>query len=521
MSEAAPNPAATPRRRERRAPQAAVRQLPFARVRNSYRPTEVLSADQIEAIHRAALKLLRDTGIEVMQEPARRILKAAGAEVDEANDRVRFDPALVEASIAKAPASFEMQARNRAYDVGIGKGEMIFAATGGPAFAHDCDRGKRPGTYADMVDYIKIVHQLNVLHQEGGCPIEPTDLPADTRHLDFYQAALTLTDKTWQCWALGEYRTEDAVNMAGIAYGLNRAQMKASPVTLTIINSNSPLRLDVPMCEALLAMGKAGQPLAMTPFTLSGAMSPVTLAGALTQQHAEALAMLALSQINEPGAPVLYGGFTSNVDMRSGAPAFGTPEYTKAAIAGGQLARRLNIPYRSSNVTASNIVDVQASYESMMSLWGAIMGGVNLIEHAAGWMEGGLTASFEKLILDAELLQGMREFLKPIAVDEAEMALGAIAEVGPGGHFFGVGHTLERFEHAFYEPMLSDWRNYQTWQNAGGKTGTERANLIWKELLRSYEAPPLDEGRREGLAAYVARRKEEIKAGRLLPDPID
>ena len=297
-------------------------------------------------------------------------------------------------------------------------------------------------------------------------------------------------------------------------------EMKATPVTLTIINSNSPLRLDIPMCEALLAMGRAGQPVAMTPFTLSGAMSPVTLAGALVQQHAEALAMLALSQIASPGAPVMYGGFTSNVDMRSGAPAFGTPEYTKAALAGGQLARHVGVPYRSSNVTASNCVDIQASYESMMSLWGAIMGGVNLIEHAAGWMEGGLTASFEKLILDAELLQNMREFLKPIAVDEAEMGVDAINEVGPGGHFFGVGHTLARFSTAFYEPMLSDWRNYQTWENAGAKNGTERANLIWKELLRSYEAPPMDEGRREALGGYVAKRKEEIDAGKMVPDAI-
>jgi trimethylamine--corrinoid protein Co-methyltransferase len=247
----------------------------------------------------------------------------------------------------------------------------------------------------------------------------------------------------------------------------------------------------------------------------------VTLAGALVQQHAEALAMLALSQIASPGAPVMYGGFTSNVDMRSGAPAFGTPEYTKAALAGGQLARRLGVPYRSSNVTASNCVDIQASYESMMSLWGAIMGGVNLIEHAAGWMEGGLTASFEKLILDAELLQNMREFLKPIQVDEAEMGVDAINEVGPGGHFFGVGHTLARFSTAFYEPMLSDWRNYQTWENAGAKNGTERANLIWKELLRSYEAPPMDEGRKDALAAYVATRKEEIKAGKMVPDALD
>lgn len=508
-----------PRRRERRAAPAGVRQLPFARTVNAYRPFEILSADQIETIHRTALNLLRDIGIEVMQDPARAILKAAGAEVDEATQRVRFDPALIEDSIKTAPAHFALQARNRAYDVGCGQGEIIFAATGGPAFAHDSDRGKRPGNFADMCDYIKLVHQLGVIHQEGGCPIEPTDLPADSRHLDFYQAALTLTDKTWQCWALGEYRVEDAVNMAGIAYGLGRAEMKALPVTLTIINSNSPLRLDIPMCEALLAMGRAGQPVAMTPFTLSGAMSPVTLAGALVQQHAEALAMLALSQIASPGAPVLYGGFTSNVDMRSGAPAFGTPEYTKAALAGGQLARRVGVPYRSSNVTASNIVDVQASYESMMSLWGAIMGGVHLIEHAAGWMEGGLTASFEKLILDAELLQGMREFLKPIAVNDAEMGVEAIAEVGPGGHFFGVGHTLERFQTAFYEPMLSDWRNYQSWENAGAKTGTERANAIWKDLLRTYEPPPMDEGRRDALTAYVAKRKEEIAHGKLVPDP--
>jgi trimethylamine--corrinoid protein Co-methyltransferase len=289
---------------------------------------------------------------------------------------------------------------------------------------------------------------------------------------------------------------------------------------MSVISVNSPRRVDKEMASGLMQLVRSRQPAIVTPFTLQGAMSPVTLAGALVQQHAEALAMLTLSQIAAPGAPVLYGGFTSNVDMRSGAPAFGTPEYTKAALAGGQLARRIGLPYRSSNVTASNCVDIQASYESMMSLWGAIMGGVNLIEHAAGWMEGGLTASFEKLILDAELLQNMREFLKPIAVDEAEMGVDAINEVGPGGHFFGVGHTIARFQTAFYEPMLSDWRNYQTWENAGARTGTERANLIWKELLRSYEPPPMDEGRREALDAYVAKRKEEIKSGKLVPDAL-
>jgi trimethylamine--corrinoid protein Co-methyltransferase len=255
----------------------------------------------------------------------------------------------------------------------------------------------------------------------------------------------------------------------------------------------------------------------MTPFTLSGAMSPVTIAGALVQQNAEALALIALSQMVSPGAPVLYGGFTSNVDMRTGSPAFGTPEYAKAALASGQLARRYNIPFRSSNVTASNCVDVQAAYEGGMSLWSTIMGGVNLIEHAAGWLEGGLTASFEKLILDAEMLQLMRAFLDPIRIDDDTMGLDAIREVGPGGHFFGTGHTLARFERAFYEPMLSDWRNFENWQDGGAKTGTARANAIWKELLRSYEPPPLDPAIAEELDAYVARRKEAIGRGELDP----
>jgi trimethylamine--corrinoid protein Co-methyltransferase len=505
------------KRRERRSQTTGLRQLPFARVENRYPPIQLLSADELESIHRASLRLLQEVGMEVLHEESRRVLKAAGAEVDESNQRVRFDPALVEQSVAKAPAEFTLSARNPAYDVKIGGPHMIFAATGGPAFASDLDRGRRAGNYEDMCNYIRVIHRLNVIHQEGGCPIEPTDLPAETRHLDFYRAVIGLTDKTWQCWALGSYRVEDAIEMAAIAFGKSRAELREKPVTLTVVNANSPLRLDIPMGEGLCAMAKAGQPVAMTPFTLSGAMSPVTVAGALVQQNAEALALIALAQMVSPGAPVLYGGFTSNVDMRTGSPAFGTPEYAKAALASGQLARRYNVPFRSSNVTASNCVDVQAAYESGMSLWSTVMGGVHLIEHAAGWLEGGLTASFEKLILDAEMLQLMRAFLDPIRIDDDTMGLDAIREVGPGGHFFGTGHTLARFEHAFYEPMLSDWRNFENWQDAGAKTGTERANAIWKELLRSYEPPALDPAIAEALDAYVARRKEAIGRGALEP----
>jgi trimethylamine--corrinoid protein Co-methyltransferase len=501
-------------RRERRSSGGGIHQLPFKTLRNPFKPIEILSADQIETIHEASLDLLETVGFEVLHGETIDLFERAGAKVDRSTLRVRPDRGLILEAVAKAPSEFSLRARNPERDLVIGGDHVIFDATGGPAFVSDLDRGRRAGNEADMKDYIRLVHMLNVLHQEGGTGVEPTDLPAETRHLDVYESILTLTDKSWHCWGIGGFRVRDAIEMACIAYGTTREALLENPAVITIINSNSPMKFDGPMGEGLCELARNGQATVVTPFTLCGAMSPVTLAGALTQQNAEALFMTALTQLVRPGAPVVYGGFTSNVDMRSGAPAFGTPEYTKAAFASGQLARRYKLPYRSSNVNASNAVDVQAAYESGMSLWGTLLGGVNLLAHAAGWLEGGLTASYEKLILDCEMLQLMRETLTPIATDKASLGLDAIAEVGPGGHFFGTGHTLERFETAFYRPMLSDWRNFETWTDAGSIDGTRRANAIWKELLRQYQEPAMDPAIREALAAYVARRKKEIESGR-------
>jgi trimethylamine--corrinoid protein Co-methyltransferase len=303
--------------------------------------------------------------------------------------------------------------------------------------------------------------------------------------------------------------------MTRIGYGLSEDELAEAPRIFSIINTSSPLRLDGPMIEGLIELARMNQVVVVTPFTLSGAMSPVTIAGALAQQHAEAMAGLTLTQLVRPGAPVVYGGFTSNVDMKSGAPAFGTPEYTRAAFAGGQLARRLKLPFRSSNANAANTVDAQAAYESQMSLWGAVMGHANLVMHGAGWLEGGLCASFEKVVLDAEMLQMMAETLVPLDVSEAALGLDAIREVGPGGHFFGAAHTLERYETAFYSPILSDWRNFESWEEAGAETATQRANRIFKEILAAYEAPALEPDRREELEAFITRRRQEGGAGSL------
>jgi trimethylamine---corrinoid protein Co-methyltransferase len=499
------------RRRPRRT-SGGIAQLPWRTVRNPYRPVEILSADEVETLHRASLRILAEIGIEVLGDRALDLLAGAGASVDRETRRVRFDPTHVEELVAKAPSTFRLHARNPAKSLTFGDRHVVFSAVGGPAFVTDLDRGRRPGNIADFVDYVRVIGALDVVHQEGGGPLEPTDLPVATRHLDMYRALAFNLDKSWQCLGFGAAVVHDALEIAALARGVEHDDLETEPSLMTIINTNSPLRLDGPMSEGLIEMAKHGQPVVATPFTLAGAMSPATLAGAIAQQNAEALFMVALAQIARPGAPMVYGGFTSNVDMRTGSPAFGTPEFVKAAFATGQMARRYGLPWRSSNATASNVVDAQAAYESEMAIWGAIMGGVSLLYQGAGWLEGGLTASFEKLILDAEMLQMMAEVLVPFRVDEAEIGLDAIAEVGPGGHHFATAHTLERYETAFYRPILSDWRNFETWSEDGARSATERANRVWKQLLAEYEPPPLDESTAEAIDDYVERRRAEIEA---------
>lgn len=471
---------------------------------------EVLSEEQVESIHDASMRLLESTGMRVLHPPARRLFESVGAAIDEDAQMVRLDRETVAASVALAPSTFTLRARDPSKDLVVGGNHVVFNGVGGPAYVSDLDRGRRTGTYAEMCDYLRVIQSLDVIHQEGGGPFEPMDLDPRSRHLDLHLAQIRLLDKNWQSVTLGHDRTTDGIEMACIAFGTDRDGLAERPALMGIINTNTPLQFDIPMSEGTIALAEAGQAVCVTPFTLAGAMAPATLAGALVLQNAEALVGITLTQIVRPGAPVVYGSFTSNVDMRSGSPAFGTPEYAKAAQAAGQLARRYALPFRSSNTTASNVVDGQAMYESMMSLWGSVMGGANIVNHAAGWLEGGLTASFEKLVMDAETLQMVAEYVQPIVVDADSLALDAIADVGPGGHFFASPHTMERYESAFYSPMLSDWRNFGSWEESGSIDATTRANRIWKQLLAEYEQPPLHPGVDEQLTEYVERRKREI-----------
>ncbi|NBU14611.1 MAG: methyltransferase [Alphaproteobacteria bacterium] len=485
-----------------KAPKAPQPRLPF-------KPVELASPEQIERIHQESLRVLEEIGIEVLHDGARVILKKEGAIVDESTQRVRFPRELVESKIGLAPKSFILHARNPENNVVIGENAVAFGSVASAPNVADREGGRRPGNHKDYQNLLRLGQSLDAVHFWGGYPVEPADIHASVRHLDALYDMLTISDKPIHAYSLGAERNLDAIELVRIARGVDDATLDREPSVFTIINSNSPLRLDIPMMEGIIRMAKRNQPVVLTPFTLAGAMAPVTIAGAIVEQNAEALAGLVFTQSVKPGAPFVYGAFTSNVDMKSGAPAFGTPEQMKSAIIGGQLARRYGVPYRTSNTCAANTIDAQAAYESVFSLWGAIMGGGNLIMHAAGWMEGGLHAGFEKMVIDADLIGMISEFLRPLSFSDDDLAFDAMKEVGPGGHFFGCEHTQSRYRNAFFSPMISDWRNYETWREAGSPTAYDKANRLYKEKLASFTPPPIDDAIKAELDVFVAKRKAE------------
>ncbi|HLQ11688.1 MAG TPA: trimethylamine methyltransferase family protein [Steroidobacteraceae bacterium] len=486
----------------------AARSTAYRQLENPFEPLRVFSDDQVGALHDAALQILETHGMKVLSADALRRYRDSGAEVDEATQLVRIDRGLVARALATAPRSFLMHASDAARSVPMGGRHVAFAPTSGPPNIMDTAGGRRAGTLEDFSNLMKLCQHFDVIQVLGGA-VEPQDVPVHLRHLEVMRAQLLLTDKIPFMFSRGHGQIADNFELIRIAHGLTTEQFRDRPSCYTVINTNSPLQLDIPMADGIVDTAAAGQVLIITPFTLAGAMAPVTIAGALTLAHAEALAGLTLAQMTRPGAPVIYGSFTSNVDMKSGSPAFGTPEYVKASFGAGQLARHLGLPWRSSNATASNTPDAQSAYEAQMSLWGALMGGCNFMLHAAGWLESGLSTSYEKFILDIEMLQMFAEVFQPVGGTAADIALEAVAEVGHGGHFFGCAHTMERYRTAFYAPLVSDWRNFGTWFNDGARTATERAHLIWKETLARYEAPARDPAVVEALNAYVERRSSE------------
>jgi trimethylamine--corrinoid protein Co-methyltransferase len=475
--------------------------------RNTMPRYEVLSAESMDKLDQGWRRLVTEIGVEFMSERALDLFREAGQRVE--GNTVFLDPEFVLAQVAKAPAEFDIQARNPAHNVHIGGDAMAFGAVYGPPFVREGDV-RRDGTMEDFRRFTKLAQSFEVLDSAGGVICEPNDTPLDSRHLDMTLALQTLTDKIYMGNVVSDVNARDTIRMGEILFG-GREAIEQTPVSISLINCNSPLRWDDRMLDALFEYAAARQPVVITPFILMGAMSPVTIPAALVQQIAEALSGIALAQLIRPGTPAVFGSFLSNIDMQSGSPTFGTPESGLGLLCTGQIARRFGLPFRTGGaMTSSQVPDAQAGYEALMTMLPTFLAGANWVMHSAGWLEGGLVAGYEKFVVDVELVQMLQAEFRPLEIDEGSLAFDAHQEVGHGGHFLGAAHTMERFRTCFYRPLLSSSENYERWMRNGGADTAERARAIYQRTLDEYEPPPLDEAVRLELEEYVVRRRREL-----------
>jgi len=468
---------------------------------------EILSEDSMAVLDRGWRRIVSELGIEFMKPEAVEIFKAAGMRTD--GDKVFFDPDFVLEQVAKAPREFDIQARNPANTVHIGGDHMVFSSVYGPPFVRQGST-RRDATMEDYRNFAKLAQSFSAMDSVGGVVCEPSDAPLDSRHLDMLYAAMTLTDKIYMGNVVRGARALDTIRMSEILFG-SRESIEKTPTSISLINCNSPLRWDDRMLEAQFEYAKAMQPVILTPFLLMGAMSPVSIPATLAQQMAETLTGIALTQLIRPGAPVVFGSFLSNIDMQSGSPQFGTPESAIGLLCTGQIARHFDLPFRTGGgLNSSQTPDAQAAFESLMTMLPTFLAGTNFVMHTAGWLEGGLVASYEKYVIDVQMLESLQKQFTPVDFSEDELAFGAHEEVGAGGHFLGAEHTMERFRTCFYRPFLWNSDNFERWMRLGGRDAVERAKEIYEKKLEDYEQPPLDESIRAELEEYVVRRRAEL-----------
>jgi trimethylamine---corrinoid protein Co-methyltransferase len=469
---------------------------------------EILTGEQLEIVHEHAMRILEEIGTDVMHEPARKLLGEAGLKV--VDFRVHWDRGFVMEQVAKAPPSFRLRARNpeRSITIGGPHGVSAWMNVGGPPFASDLDEGRRSGRMQDHDTLIKLTQATGVLNCVQTGAVEATDLQMETRHMDMEYSSIRWADKPYTTYGTSGPRARDGIRMAEIVHG-GRDAIEAEPALMGVVNPNSPLIWDFRMTDALIAWAEAKQPIVVTPFLLAGATSPVSVAGGLTQQVAEALSGVALAQLVREGVPCLYGSFFTVTDMRTGSPAFGTPESVWGILAGAQLARRYGLPFRGGGGLASSpAVDAQAAAETQMMLWATNLAATDVVLHAAGWLEGGLTASFEKFALDVELLRQFQVQARGVGFTDEELAFDALKETGPGGLFLSSPHTRKHFKDVLYMSPLFQTPDFATWEAMGSETTDVAANRAWKQLLESYEDPGLDPAIDEELREYMAKRRD-------------
>ncbi len=483
------------------------RQVNYHDLRNPFPFMDVFSADQIAVMHQTALRTLSELGVKVLLPEAVEIYRKAGARVVE--DMVYLGGDIVEAAMASAPKSITGRAGQRSKDLTFELGRLMFQPGAGAPHAADLVRGRRPGSGDDFVEYTKLNQHFDVL-QMLSPSVEPQDVPVHLRHYFTTETQLTLSHKYPFIFSRGTPQVMDCFEMLRDFRGVSDDAFAAHPHCYTIINTNSPRTLDIPMAQGLIDFARHGQMSIVTPFTLMGAMAPITVAGAITLSHAEALAAVTLTQLVRPGAPVCYGTFTSNVDMKSGAPAFGTPAHFQASLAAGQLARFTGLPWRCAAGSASNSNDVQAANENQMGLWGCLMAGATVVIHSAGWLEGGLSVSYEKIITDVEVLNMIAELCAGREAGADEIGFdNALSQVDPSGHFFAAPQTMARYDTEFYEPIVHDYANFGTWTERGARDASTRATDVWQDIVQKGSEIEVDGNRLEALQRFIAKRTAE------------
>ena len=452
--------------------------------------------------------VLNEIGIEFRDDlEVLNLLRDAGCDVD--GTRVRFPKGLARKLASTAPSQFTQFARNPLKSVEIGGDKIVFAPVYGPPFIRGLDGERRYAEIDDFINMVKLVYMLPGLHHSGGTLCEPVDLPVTKRHLEMIYAHIRYSDKPFMGSVTAPSRAEDSVEMARLLFG--DEFVKNNCVLVSLINANSPMTWDDTMLGALKVYARAGQACIVSPFILAGAMSPVSVAGTLTQILAEAMSGIALTQIINPGVPVIFGSFASSISMQTGAPTFGTPEPAKVLYGCAKLARRLGVPFRSGgSLTAAKSADAQAAYESAHTILPTVMGGVNFALHSAGWLEGGLVSDFAKLVLDADQLTMMGSLVSEIDISENGMALDALKQVGPGQHFLGSEHTQSNFETAFWRSSIADYTTYEQWSSEGSQEAESRARLRAKQMLDAYQAPEIDIAIDDELRAFIEKRKEAL-----------
>ena len=492
----------------RRASRSGVHLTSLPYIHRQLDPVDILSLEAIEIIENNADILMEEVGLEYRDDAeALQMWRDAGADVQ--GERVHFPKGLCRELMKTAPSSFTQHARNPDRSVVIGGKTTVFAPVYGPPFVHDLDGNRRYGTMEDFRNFVKLAYMAPAMHHSGGTVCEPTDVAVNKRHLDMVYSHIRYSDKPFMGSVTAPERAEDTVKMAQMVFGEEFVDQNC--VLVSLINCNSPMVLDDTMLGALKVYARANQASIISPFIVGGAMSPVTVAGTLTQVLCEATSAIAFSQLCRKGSPVIFGTFATSISMQTGAPAFGTPEPAQVLMGAAQFARRYNLPFRSGgSLTGSKLPDASAAYESANTLWPAMMGGVNFMLHAAGWLEGGLVSSFEKFVMDCDQLAAAQKFAAGVNVDENAQAMSAIREVGPGGHYLGCEHTQNNFKTAFHVSTVADNNSFEQWEIEGGLRSEQRANKTAREWLEAYVAPDLDPAIDEALKAFIKQRKDSM-----------